>query len=380
MADINVVSRSFSTAVGRWASFGPYYAMFPVEFAFSVVSEHSRKNDFVLDPFAGRATSVYAAASQGRCALGIEITAVGWLFGQVKFAAATGAEVLARLSAMRDVTQDFASQADALPEFYRYCFASEVRRFLVAARTLLAWRTDPVDMTLMAFTVMYLHGKLGEGLSNQMRGTKAMSPEYSVQWWKANNFATPPAVDWYAHLKKRIEWRYRYDRPQTQGGGVWLGDSTVRMKELKAQVAAGQRPRVALLFTSPPYHSVINYYKDQWLRNWMLGGTDLPSSSTEKYAKRFESQTDYRALLETVFSDCAAVMNEDGVVYVRTDARQFTLQVTKEALAKAFPRHEMQVTPAPVNGHTQTALFGDRTAKPGEMDILMRPTKPAAGQ
>ena len=52
--------RGNSNAVTRWAKFGPYYAMFPIDFAFDVVSKYSKKGDYIIDPFAGRFSSVYA--------------------------------------------------------------------------------------------------------------------------------------------------------------------------------------------------------------------------------------------------------------------------------------------------------------------------------
>ncbi len=33
------ILKGFSTAEARWARFGPYYAMFPLEFAFNVVED-----------------------------------------------------------------------------------------------------------------------------------------------------------------------------------------------------------------------------------------------------------------------------------------------------------------------------------------------------
>lgn len=371
MADNNGFKRGYSTAIARWASFGPYYAMFPVEFAFSVVERYSHPGQFVLDPFAGRGVSIYAAAVQGRRALGVEITAVGWLFGQVKLTPAPKEDVLARLAEFKDLASGYAAQASEMPQFYRYCFSPSVLMFLLATRDQLAWRTNPVDMTLMAFITMYLHGKLTQGLSNQMRATKAMSPEYSVRWWTGNGYSTPPDVDWYAFLKKRIEWRYKMGLPPARDGNVWLGDSTLLLKDLVNSVARDENLRCSLLFTSPPYFQVINYFKDQWIRNWMLGGSSLPKASTEKYAKRFESQVAYRDLLETVFGDAAKVMTDDGVIYVRTDAREFTLETTKEVLAQTFPNRHMHITPVPINGQTQTTLFGDKSAKPGEIDIVM---------
>ena len=76
--------RSSSNAIGRWAAVGPYYAMFPLEFAFDVVHKYSKPEQLVLDPFAGRASSVFAAATQERYGLGIEINPVGWVYGQTK--------------------------------------------------------------------------------------------------------------------------------------------------------------------------------------------------------------------------------------------------------------------------------------------------------
>lgn len=352
-------------------SFGPYYAMFPQEFAFQVIRDYSKPGQFVLDPFAGRATSVYAAAVLARPALGIEITAVGWLFGQAKLHPARQEEVLARLDYLRAAADDYADEIKKLPEFYSYCFAPNVLSFLLAARDHLLWHTVPTDTTLMAFIAMYLHGKLSSALSNQMRGTKAMSPEYSLHWWKKKGMDSPPSVDWYQFMRQRIFWRYQKGRPPSGLGEMWMGDSVELLKQVSAKVRSGQHPQCSLLFTSPPYWSVINYYKDQWLRNWLLGGTELPKASPRKHEKRFGSQLEYRNLLATVFGDCAGVMAEDGIVYVRTDAREFTLHTTTDVLSKAFPGWSMVVRPAPAPGKTQTHLFGDDTKKPGEMDLIM---------
>src|SRR5438445_9204908 len=70
------------TALGRWVGLGPYYAMFPSDFAFRVVRTYSHRGARVLDPFAGRATAVYAATVLGRQGVGIEINPLGWLYGK----------------------------------------------------------------------------------------------------------------------------------------------------------------------------------------------------------------------------------------------------------------------------------------------------------
>ena len=67
----------FNTAANRWAGIGPYYAMFPSAFCDVVVERYCKEGGTVLDPFAGRGTALYSAATRGRHALGIELNPVG---------------------------------------------------------------------------------------------------------------------------------------------------------------------------------------------------------------------------------------------------------------------------------------------------------------
>jgi hypothetical protein len=127
-----------------------------------------------------------------------------------------------------------------------------------------------------------------------------------------------------------------------------------------------------LLFTSPPYLGVTNYFYDQWLRLWMLGGPPAPKKTGETNKGKFESLRAYRKMLSTVFGICSEIMSQSGTAYIRTDARPLTLSVTKDVLRQAFPDWNMRVYKRPFNRPTQTALFGDKSTKPGEVDILLR--------
>ncbi len=65
-------------------------------------------------------------------------------------------------------------------------------------------------------------------------------------------------------------------------------------------------------------------------------------------------------------------MSKDAIIYVRTDARKFTLDTTKDILSRVFPNKSMKITAQPFSKETQTALYGDKTIKPGEVDIIMQ--------
>lgn len=367
----NSFKHSYENAIGRWAAVGPYYAMFPLEFAFEIVNQYSVEGDSVIDPFAGRASSVYAASALDRTGLGIEINPVGWLYGKVKLNAASQGEVEQRLAFIAERAHYFGKRsANKLPEFFHWCYSKQVLSFLLATKAYLDWRHNEVDATLMALILVYLHAKLGSGLSNQMRQSKAMAPDYSVKWWKERD-KTPPDIDPYAFMQERIKWRYAKGTPPNNNSEVLLGDSVQVLDRIVQEVQLGTRKLYTLLFTSPPYHDITHYHYDQWLRLWMLGGPEKPVKTENKYKGRFSSKELYRKLLISVFQKSAQIMSQTGTVYIRTDARQFTLNTTKEVLQECFPGWRQEMIDRPVNSATQTSLFGDKTPKPGEVDIIL---------
>ena len=351
----------------RWISFGPYYGMFPVDFALEAVSRYTDPGDGILDPFAGRGTAMAASVALGRRALGIEISPVGWLYGHVKLRPASEDAVIRRLEEVARAASQYKTAAKRLPKFYRWCFSPGVRAFLLAVRDCLEWRVDHIDATLAGFILVYLHGKYGQALSNQMRQQKSMAPDYSVRWWKERN-QRPPKIDPVTFLAQRIRWRYRWGTLDSPESEMRLGDSATELPKL---VERGDNFR--LLLTSPPYHGVTSYYYDHWLRYWVLGGPSFPTTKGEGWRKesRQYGKHRYQEMLRSVFSSAAKLMCPKSVIYVRTDAREFTRVVTEEVLRESFPRKRLEVKLSPYRQVTQTALFGDSSQKPGEVDLIL---------
>lgn len=366
------ILHGFDTAESRWARFGPYYAMFPVDFAFDVVEKYSKEGDFIIDPFAGRCSSIFAGGVLGRNSLGIEINPVGWLYGTVKLSPAKKEDVVDRLLEIYGKRNEFQNMAESMPEFYHICYCNEVLKFLLSARTFLDWENNNIDATLMSIILIYLHGKIGEGLSNQMRMTKSMGMNYSVNWWKNNNMALPPEINPCEFLIKKIDWRYAKGLPQVYGSKVLFGDSSVQLVDI-ARRSIENDIKFSLLFTSPPYCAVTNYHADQWLRLWMLGGSDSPKAIQDKHKGRFANKQEYYELLDNVFGLCSKMMAKKSTIYVRTDKREFTCKSTLEILRKHFPKHNVQIVEKPLTelSKTQTKLFGDKSMKPGEVDIIL---------
>jgi DNA modification methylase len=370
--NINQILQGHQTAEARWARFGPYYAMFPVDFAFNVIERYSQKGDYILDPFAGRCSSVYAGGILGRNSLGIEINPVGWLYGFVKINPAGKNKVIKRLHEVYQKRNEHNEESKKMPKFYHICYCDEVLKFLLSARANLQWSKNKVDATLMAILLIHLHAKLGEGLSNQMRMTKSMGMNYSIQWWKKNNLLTPPNINPYDFIIRKIEWRYGKGKPNIKNSKVIFGDSSIKLKTVIKKTTKNNT-EYSLLFTSPPYYSITNYHADQWLRLWLLGGDNTPKSVKGKHKGRFGNKQEYYDLLNNVFELSSKIMDENCTVYVRTDKRKFTFETTLEILQKYFPQHKVQIIKKPLkkDTKTQTKLFGDDSMKPGEVDIIL---------
>ncbi|MEP2234489.1 MAG: hypothetical protein ABJM58_06700 [Alteripontixanthobacter sp.] len=281
--------------------------------------------------------------------------------------------VLARLAHITNMASEFEYDADQLPEFFKRCFCKTVREFLVASREALDWRGSRIDRTLMGFILVYLHGKVDRGrpnaLSNQMRQTKAMAPEYSIRWWAKNSMYDPPEISPEPFLRQRVEWRYAKGKPANPhiAASIRNGDCRKVLPGIRGNLVGNCK----LLLTSPPYCGVTSYYYDQWLRFWMLGETSHPTRDAS-WKGKFENGADYQDMLDQAFASSRRLLADDATIYVRTDKREATKTATLTALEQAFPEWSVAMIDSPFPRDTQTALFGDRTKKPGEVDIVMR--------
>lgn len=362
----------FATAHSRWAGIGPYYAMFPAAFADRVIAKHTRPGDTVLDPFAGRGTAVFSAAAQGRRGVGVEINPVGWVYARGKLAPAEKGQVTDRFTDLGRSAKDYRVAADELPPFFHYCFTPRVRQFLLAARAELNWKQSQVDCTAMALLLVNVHGKREASLSNQLRQTKSMSPDYAITWWEERGL-DPPDVDPVSFMKKKLEWRYAKGRPSKTTSWVYLGDSVRRLPDLTRRMdSLGIRP-ARLLLTSPPYYAITNYHYDQWLRLWLLGGPPNALRTGGSVCGKFEHRQRYRDLLHRVFNRAAHLLAADATVYVRTDRREVTYVTTMEVLKELFPEKAFRCAGRPFCRPTQTKLFGDHAQKEGEVDMILSP-------
>lgn len=220
----------------------------------------------------------------------------------------------------------------------------------------------------MALLLVYLHAKEGGGLSNGMRQSKAMAPNYAVKWWRQRK-QRPPRVDIIRFFERRVSWRYARGLPSASvSAQAVYGDARFILSKIP-------RFEADFVLTSPPYCGVTNYEYDNWIRLWMLGGPSLPNHRAKA---RYGDPDDYYWLLFDVFEEVRRLSKESATIYVRTDARSVTLDATLDVLNEFWPEHRLSFRYDMAPGQTQTALFQRRWHKAGEVDLLITPKCVAA--
>lgn len=243
----------------------PYWTMFPLEFPLQALAD-GRPGEWVLDPFCGRGTTLFAARKLGMGTVGIDSNAVAAAIAQAKLVSPRPASVL-RLA--RELL-DSSPVEEPEGEFWRWAYSPIVLQSLCRLREGLQGREDGVAIGLRGVLLGCLHGQLNKRaasyLSNQMPRTYATKPAGAVRFWRAREMG-PPEVDVLDVIARHA--RRRYGRvPAPVGGAVFLGDA--------AEVLSGMRRRFSWVVTSPPYPGMATYRSDGWLRGWLLGGPPAP--------------------------------------------------------------------------------------------------------
>src|SRR5947208_110781 len=72
----------------------PYFTMFPLAFPHGLLERHGKKGEAVLDPFAGRGTTLYASRLLGMTGYGVDANPVAAAISEAKLANTTPGRVV----------------------------------------------------------------------------------------------------------------------------------------------------------------------------------------------------------------------------------------------------------------------------------------------
>lgn len=290
----------------------PYFTMFPLAFPLCILRQASA-GDWVLDPFCGRGSALFAARLLGLPSVGLDSNPVAAAIAGAKLVHVTAdniTELARRLLATGD-------DGVAVPagEFWTSCYHPETLAEVCKLRSrLLENCTSQAEVALRAVLLGILHGPVNKGLptylSNQMPRTYATKPKSAVNYWRKRGLL-PQRVEVLDALRRRATFSFA-SLPASVPGKVYRADSRSFTLPLRQRV-------FKWVITSPPYYGMRSYLPDQWLRNWFLGGPETVSYSTDQQVPH-SSEADFVAGLAEVWQRSAAVCLPGAHLVVRFGA------------------------------------------------------------
>ena len=304
---LNGLADRWHRAPARWGhplhSLCSYFAMFPPKVPYVFIRWLTKPGDVVYDPFSGRGTAPLEACRMGRVGMGSDANPLAHVLTAAKVDPPSTEEARARLFVLREGCR--AGDSSSAPPEIRMLYSERVLEQLLGFRDALSLnRRD--DRFLLALLLGVMHanfrpGKPARGLSISMPNTFSMAPGY-VQRYIEKHQLVPPDVDVFDLLDRKLD---RMHLPDTvaRRGSAWRRDARKPLGR-----AIRERP-AKLVFTSPPYLSVIKYGKYNWIRLWMLGhdpkAVDGGLVATASLAK-------YLAFMRTVLRQLAPAVRDDG--------------------------------------------------------------------
>ena len=290
----------------------PYYTMFPLDFPWGALGS-ATEDEWVLDPFCGRGTTLFAARLRGLGAVGIDASPVAVALAQAKLVAPSPRTVADRCDEL--LHSGYRARDVPKGRFWDLAYHRETLREICRLREqLLEAENDSVTIALRAVLLGILHGPVRKGrpsyLSNQMPRTYATKPEPAVRYWRKRKLR-PQKVGVLDVVRRRAEFSLA-QLPPVVPGDARLGDSTTEIGRL--------RRRFSWVVTSPPYYGMRTYVPDQWLRGWFLGADPTVDYSVEGQLRQSQGLDTFVQDLSAVWRAAAGRCLPDANLVVRFGA------------------------------------------------------------
>lgn len=346
----------------------PYFTMFPLSFPLGILSRHGKNNDVVLDPFAGRGTTLYAARMMGLSAFGIDSNPVAAAISNSKLANTTPERVI---RAAKQILSTKVRPKDVpVGDFWTLAYEKTTLIQLCKLREVLIGNCESDSRRgLMGILLGALHGPRNKielsYFSNQCPRTFAPKPKYAAKYWQERGLM-PPEVDVLSIIERRAQEVFGEERTIANGRTA-RGDSR-RLNTFQFVDPPNW------IITSPPYYGMKTYVPDQWLRNWFVGGTATVDYSIDGQL-RHTSQERFANDLRAVWMNCASIAKTGCRLVIRFGAINDRRIDHKQLIRRSLEGTGWRITYIKragnaSSGKRQSSQFGDSSASAiEELDV-----------
>jgi len=297
-----------------WHAMCSYLGTFPPALARAMVSMLSDPGDVVLDPFSGRGTTLLESRLLGRVPIAVDLNPVAVALSRAKNVSVTPEVVHARVQELREGYDKFLyiPEAQVQGDDIQLIFHPATLGHLCYLRRRLLPSTSAVDRFLIGAVLGVMHGSERQDGSSgyasiSMPNTFSMSPNY-VRRFVETNRLNRVARDVFEILDDKVDRLFREAPPSGPEGLVVAGDAKqlTSIPELRPY-----RGNVKLVVTSPPYLDVVNYAKQNWIRNWLFASH--PESNLANDLDDNLTLRDWLDFVEIVMLQIKQLLRPDGV-------------------------------------------------------------------
>lgn len=298
-----------------WHAMCSYLGTFPAALSRSMISLLSTPGDRVMDPFSGRGTTLLEARLSNRHALASDLNPMAIALSLAKNAEVTLEQALGEVEVLR-ASYDrltYLPEAQVQPDDILLIYSPETLAQLCYLRRKLVHSSSEVRAFLLGALLGIMHGaERQDGTSAyasiSMPNTFSMSPNYVRRFVETNQLIRV-GRDVFDILRSKVERLFKeYFTPGKKGVVVPCDAKKLsQCPELAEYIGT-----VKLVVTSPPYLGIVNYAKQNWIRNWLLQKADY-------YGMEAGLDDDltlgaWLDFVETVLAELKKFLSPDGTV------------------------------------------------------------------
>lgn len=290
-----------------------YLGSFPPQLANFFISNFSCENDLIYDLFSGRGTTILEARNLKRKSIGTDLNPIALSLSRAKSHKINLESVISRINSLENDYDEplFMPESKAQPDEIQLIFHYRTLSQLCYLKILLLDSDDPVDEFIIGLTLGIMHGgKRRDGTSNylsiSMPNTFSMSPDYVRKYVQVNQL-NRNYKNVFDQLKNRASLLLKNYLSHNIESDIYEIDAKKlsKSKNLKEHIG-----KVNLVLTSPPYLSVVNYAKQNWIRSWFLNAD--PEIVSEKLDDNLNIQ-EWIEFSSDYIKELKKVIAKDGI-------------------------------------------------------------------